>query len=898
MDSKVLRILFVLICFNLAGFKVNAQQIDITGKITGMINNPLPYASIALLKPTDSTLINFAISENDGSFKLINNDSGNYILQVYLLGFEAHFQDLKIENKSFELPLIKLKENIQSLDEITISAIIPVQIKRDTVAYNANSFKIHHDDNIEDLLEKLPGVELNPDGSIQAQGNEITKILVDGKEFFSGDPAIVLKNLSAQEIKQVQVIDKKSDEAELTGVQDNDKNYVINLTLKKKKKGRGFGKAAAGLGSEGKYFTDINYNRFTSKTQFSIIGKFNNINITGSNIQDFLSYSGGLTDDTDDENTPNTIPRGGLSGVLTTKVGGFNTGFEFRKKEVLNVDYFYSSLENSGITISKRINFSSNRNFVSNSTTDITSTNNSHRANFNYENKSNKVQRLFIRGNFSASTRDAFSERESKFIDEDDELKYTLNQDFENHNDRNSGRLFLNYIRNLNKNKRNFSTKFIYNGTAIQNENIQTSINTKPNSTFEKIVESYRDNNFKNSTTQIEFNFNEPLGGNHFLKFKSNSQFGRSAEDAEQIKKTNDQEPIPLFYEIGLDENRLLSAGYYNYNTQKLNIIAGVDFLNLHRTYGYQESMDYGTTKNYTSPNISIKFKPNKKNTHYLNFRQNVRSPRLFESSPVINDINPWSTLKGNPNLEPEVQKIANFNSTINNFSKSISFYGRINIQHTSNAIIRTIETDENYQRTRSFDNFGNRRNYRLNLNFSKRNKALGLRYTLGLNGNRTYGKSLVQNELNDVTGRMYKTKLTLENNNKTLFDLKIGGEFIQNNSDFSIAQNINRNFSEQHYFMKFDYDITKKINFNTNFDYHIYRDSNYNEIIETPFLNASLSYAVTKNDNGIIKFLMIDLFDQSIDIQRRSTLDYFEETTKFGLGRYFILSFSYRLQK
>ena len=882
----------------LIAFKSNAQQTNITGKVTDTLNNPLPYASVALLKPIDSTLINFAITEENGEFTLVDNDSGKFLLQVYLSGFSAYFTDIEIKNKSIELPTIKLVENIQSLDEITISAVIPVQIKRDTVAYNANSFKIHHDDNIEDLLEKLPGVELNPDGSIQAQGNEITKIYVDGKEFFSGDPSIVLKNLSAQEIQQVQVIDKKSDEAELTGVQDNEKNYVINLTLKKKKKGRGFGKVAAGLGSEGRYFTDINYNRFTDKNQFSIIGKLNNINVTGSNIQDFLSYSGGLTDDTEDDNTPNTIPKGGLSGVLTTKVGGFNAGFEFRKKEVLNTDYFYSSMENTGTTISKRINFSSNRNFVSNSTTDVNSTNSSHRANFNYENKSNRLQRLFIRGNFTASERDAFTSRESKFIDDNDDLRYTLDQDFENHNERKSGRLFLNYIRNLSPSKRNFSGKFIYDGSSAENSNLQNSINTRPNSTFERVIETSRDNSIRSGTTQIDLNYTEPLGGNHFLKFKSNSMFIRTYEDADQVRQTNSEDPIPFSYEIGLDQNRMLSAGYYNYNTRVLNIIAGIDFLNLHRKYGHQDNMAYNSTKNYTSPNVSVRYKPNKKSTHYFNLRQQVRAPRLFESSPVVNDLNPWSTLEGNPDLQPEVQKMANLNSTINNFSKSISFYGRLNLQHTSNAIIRTIETDENYQRTRSFANYGNRRNYNLNLNFSQRRKSLGLRYTIGLNGNITHGKSLVQNELNDVMGKMYRTNLTLENNNKTLFDFKVGAIYTKNNSDFSIAKNINRNFSEQHYFVKFDYDITKKLNFNTNFDYHIFKDSNFDEIIETPFLNASISYAVTKDNNGILKFLMIDLFNQKIDIQRRSTLNYFEETTKFGLGRYFIMSFSYRLKK
>ena len=171
-----------------------------------------------------------------------------------------------------------LKREVNQLNEVTINAIVPIKIKQDTVAFNAKAFKVKQDDNVEDLIKKLPGVQIDTDGTVNAQGEDVQKILVDGKEFFSNDMSIALKNLNADAIKSVQIIDEESDETRTTGVKDGEKTKIINLVLKEGKKSGYFGKAGAGIGTNDRYQTNFDLNRFTKNSQLALFGKLKNIN--------------------------------------------------------------------------------------------------------------------------------------------------------------------------------------------------------------------------------------------------------------------------------------------------------------------------------------------------------------------------------------------------------------------------------------------------------------------------------------------------------------------------------------------------------------------------------------------------------------------------------------------
>ncbi|WP_111706220.1 outer membrane beta-barrel protein [Lutibacter citreus] len=875
-----------------------AQSAVIKGIVLDEYKLPLEFTSVALLQPQDSTMVTFTVTDEMGKFEISDSPQGEFLLQFYMSGFTPHYEKINFKNQLIDLNNITLKFNIEQLNEVTITAVVPVQIKKDTVSYNANSFKIHHDDNIEDLLKKLPGVELNSDGSIVSQGNEITKIFVDGKEFFSGDPSIVLKNLSADAISKIEVIDKKSDQAELTGVEDDEKSYVINLTLKKGKKKSGFGKASAGVGLDEKYFSNLNYNKFSPKLQVSIIGKYNNINVTGSNIKDFLSSSGGLDDDSDDNEDPSSFEKSkkNLSGNLTTGAGGFHIGYEFKPKEVFNADYFYNYLDNTGTSFSKRTSFSRAKNFQSESDDENDKTTNNQHLNFNYENKSSKKSRLSVKGNYTSDKTDSNLDRKTSYFDDEKVLKTSNDIKYLSNRDRDNGSVRMNYYQLLSENKRNFSTGFSFSSSNSSSFRDQYNLNTNNSNNNTTETKIYKNELLKNNTVNFNFLFTEPLGNNHFLKIQTLAMVKDGTEKAEQFRNKNGVEENPFKYVIDNKEERFSSSLIYSFSAKGLNLNVGSELQNLYRDFGQKGAEEFNRYQAYFNPSLSFRYKPKRGQNYSLRYRRSIRSPRNYNSSPVINDLNPYYIRKGNPYLNTEKVDDLNFNLSSHNFKSALSIYSKINFQRINDAIIPSLEISDDYVQVRSFLNEGKQQRANAEFNANKRVKSLGLRYNFKAKGTYNMGKSIIEKELNDVKSKEFLVGLSIENNNKKAIDISTGFEFSSNNTDFSVVDNLNRDYVEQHYFSKLDYDFSKKLNFNTQFDYYLYTDSNFNSNQKIPFWNASVSYAVTKGNNGILKLILIDILDKNVDIVRRSTINYFEETTNETLGRYFIVSFTMRL--
>ena len=246
--------------------------------------SPLVNASLKILTSRDSSFVNGGITNIDGKFSFRGLRKGNYILEVSYLGYKTKYTDFRITDASQKLSLdsVKMTSNTIILKEAEVVGVkTEVKVMQDTVEYNADSYKVQPNAVVEDLLKRLPGVEVDADGKITAQGKEITKILVDGEEFFTDDAKVASKNIPVDMVDKLQVIDRKSDLARLTGVDDGEEETVINLSVKKGMKKGWFGNAVAGYGTDDRYMGNFMVNRFYGKNQFSIIGNFNNINDPG-----------------------------------------------------------------------------------------------------------------------------------------------------------------------------------------------------------------------------------------------------------------------------------------------------------------------------------------------------------------------------------------------------------------------------------------------------------------------------------------------------------------------------------------------------------------------------------------------------------------------------------------
>ncbi|MEM8892673.1 MAG: TonB-dependent receptor, partial [Bacteroidota bacterium] len=293
------------------------SSMELMGKIIDEENQPLKGATVVVLNAADSIMVSFALSNKDGSFKFRRIQVGEYLLQVTFIGYKKISQELNIDQIDQEirdLGTLVMEEQDLSLDEVAIEAEqTPILLKKDTVEYNAGSFKVQPNAAVEDLLRKLPGVEVERDGTVKAQGEGVQKILVDGKEFFGDDPTIATKNLPADAVDKVQVFDKKSEMAEFSGIDDGERNKTINLKLKDGKKQGAFGKIRGGYGTEDRYEGNFNINRFSKKLQLSALGMFNNTNQQGFSFNDYIQFMGGLG---------NMMTAGGGGGGMSINIGG------------------------------------------------------------------------------------------------------------------------------------------------------------------------------------------------------------------------------------------------------------------------------------------------------------------------------------------------------------------------------------------------------------------------------------------------------------------------------------------------------------------------------------------------------------------------------------------------
>ncbi len=292
MIKKLLPLIFVFCCTLLRGQVSN--RFGIKGTVADTNGVSLPAATVMLLAPKDSALINFGRTSDKGAFEFKNVKRGSYLLKITYVGYLPHQQTVGSEAETVaDLGTIKMRELNKDLYEVVIkTARAPLSIKGDMIEYDASSFKVPPGSTVEDLLKKLPGVQVDENGNIKAQGQDVKKVTVDGKSFFGSDPKLATKNLSAQAVSKVQVFNDKSEQSKITGVDDGKKEKTVNLELKEEFKKGGFGKITAGVGTKERLEGKANYNKFNAKEQFSVIGLGNNTNQTGLSFDDYQDFRG------------------------------------------------------------------------------------------------------------------------------------------------------------------------------------------------------------------------------------------------------------------------------------------------------------------------------------------------------------------------------------------------------------------------------------------------------------------------------------------------------------------------------------------------------------------------------------------------------------------------------
>ncbi|HNU36858.1 MAG TPA: TonB-dependent receptor [Macellibacteroides fermentans] len=901
---KLGKILLVLIVVLFTLPAMAQTGVTVTGRIVERGNNlPVEQATVRLLTGKDSTLVGGVVSSANGNFTLKNIKAGSYLLHVTFVGFEPTYQPLQITGKVNPVKIgnIELTDGAIQLGEaVVVGKANEVVVRNDTVEYNADSYKVTEGSVLEDLLKKMPGVEIASDGKVTVNGKEIKKIMIDGKEFFSDDPKVASKNLPAKMVDKVQVLDKKSDMAMMTGFDDGNEETVINLTVKPGMKQGWFGNAFAGYGSEKRYEGNAMVNRFINNDQFTFMGGLNNTNNMGfSDLAStmFAGMGGG--------------GRGGFgrfgsgNGITSSGNAGLNFSKEFNKKMTLGGNARYSHSDNDAESISKTQNIFQNDSSSYYNESNISRTKSDNVGlNLRMEWKPDTLTSIIFTPDMSYSRNNTFENVDFETLDDTQNRvnkgisEYRSNGEGVNL----SGR--LEFSRKLNNAGRVFSASLsggledTYN-TGINYSNTEYFQSSNPP---EVIDQKFRyDNTGFNYRAYVSWV--EPIGRNNFIQ----ATYSFSQRNQESLKNS---------YILGEDgAYSVLDTAYsQSYKNHFINQRASLSFKAQREKYNYTIGLNvdpsYTKSINFVgdinlnelkrsvvnlSPMAQFNYIFNKQTNLRINYSGQTSQPSMTQLQPVADVSDPLVTVIGNPDLNPRYT-----NNLFLRFQKFIpekqtAFMVFANGSYVINDIVSyTTYQGTSGKRLTTYKNVdGNYNgNLRAIINTPLKNKKFSVNSMTMLSYSNNKGFINSDENTSKSFTVMERAGIDFRSN---VADFGLNGNIRYNNVTNSFqAQNNRRTYNygagaTTTLYLPLNFKVESDINFSTNSGY----SAGYEQ--EEWLWNASASKTFLKNNQGTIRFKVYDILQQRSNISRNVTASSITDSQYNTLNSYFMVHFIYR---
>ncbi len=886
-----------------------SQSQTYTGEVKDPNGNPLLYATVALLKPVDSTLQHFAITNAEGKFQLNKIPAGDFVMQIAFMGYQTYSKAIKLSSQTGpNLGVLTLQPTPINLGEVQVTGErVPLIMKKDTIEFNAAAFKTNPDAVAEDLLKKLPGVEVDRSGNIKAMGENVTKVLVDGKEFFSNDPKVATKNLPAESINKVQVFNKKSDEAELLGIDDSEYEKTINIVLKPDMKKAVFGDVRGGGGLPEYYLGNGKVYRFTEKQQLAALGQLNNVNRIGFSFRDYIDFNGGIRNvmgdrgSLDDMSVPVDFGRP-VNGKVTAGALGVNYSYEIVKDNRINVSYMGNGTDNAIEQTTYTRNFTPTRNFEQNSNENGSGENRNHLFNLGWRNKSNPKQHFMLNGIATITNSNSISAAITETLLSNvmvNQLNNMTTSDSKQMNTSLDGSLLIRGNENWRMLK--LSGNVRYNQSLRENDwNNITKVFNNPLITVPIIENQFSDNDSKLMQGTFTVTGLRRMSTTLYLEPTLRSGLTSDVLDRQQgfqidvptividslspriereyqwirprllLKKFSKKTrfTVGLEYEIGRQMNTLRDNSQVSLNTSRLLPQAMWEY---EYATGKRVSARY-----FTSTNL----------------------PGTLQLLPIISTSNPLALSYGNRNLKPEYSHRANLSWVYFDQFSFTSLFTNISASYTKNKINRSITVGDNLKQVIRLVNVPEDYTASMFSNFSTPIRPLGINISLGLNESWNRGMSYVNSIANINTNLSHSLQLRFDNRKKDKVDVEIGGRISYTDAKYSIQSQLNRSYFSYSTFGDFRYTPSTKLNMRISADLTKYNDQSFNASLTVPLISGEISYSFLANNRAVITLEGYDLLNKNTGITRSSELNYLREVRSSTIGRYILLSFKYRLNK
>lgn len=871
----------------------------------------LPEASVRILNLKDSSYVKGAASDIDGRFSLAGIPSGKYIFEANYIGYSPTYKNITVGKATLDMGNVEVKESSILLKEATVTAIkTPIKVMEDTIEFNADSYKTQPNAVVEDLLKRLPGVEIDSDGKITSNGKEVTKILVDGKEFFSDDPKVASKNLPVNMVDKLQVVDRKSDLARMTGVDDGEEETVINLTVKKGMKNGWFGTVEAGYGTDKRYQEAMNINRFMNENQFTIIGNANNTNDLG-----FTDGNG------------NRFRRfGGAQGINESQQFGIN--FNVGNKEILRVggDLMYSHTDRNAYQRRLRQYTQPGNENTESSTTNSRDRGHSLRGDFRVEWKPDSFNALDFRPNFSYNLNKSRNNVNGRTYNGENNIAITRS-DTENsgHSFEFGGRLIYNHNFKA-KRGRSFSVHVNYRLSNVHEDENSFSWNEFAQLESVEAYDQLLQNHTWSNNIGGRLSWTEPIGNvknGNFLQFSYRMNFRWNNADNEVydhpvIYEPEDPMNPQIDYSV-LQFNEELSNKYrndffsqdinvgYKKVTKDFNFDGGLSFVpSMSRSVNLLSEEKTIPTRwvwNY-APYMRMRFKMSKSRSINMFYRGRSSQPSMKQLQPVADMSDPMNIIQGNPALDPTFTHYINMRFQDFNMESQRSIMAMADIQVAQNSIVsRSDYNPETSARVTSYENVNGVWSGRLMnmISFPFRNRAWTFNNMTFLNYQQQIGFSSIRNN--------GEASEPLRNRTRTvMWAITPGIAFRPDNLELELRPNYRLQYSHasiattqastiHNYGGMFNATYYTPIGIVLASDVRYTASTGYSAGYDTKtwMWNASISYQFLKNKQATIAAKAYDLLNQQSNIRRTINANYTDDLEYNSLTRYFMFSFTYR---
>lgn len=913
---------FFLFCASI--YAQNPAKITIKGVIQDTSAAVMNGATVMLLTPKDSALVNFSRANDKGVFEFRNVKNGTYILKVSYVGFIPFQQILAPSTTEIEdLGALKIKPISKELLEVVVRmARAPLTIKGDTIEYDARSFKVPPGSSVEDLLRRLPGMEIDAQGNIKAQGKDIKKVLVDGKTFFGDDPKAATKNLGAETISKVQVFNDKSEQSKLTGIDDGKKEKAINLELKEEYKKGSFGKITGAVGTDSRMAARGNYNRFNKTSQFSILGYGNNINETGVNWSDYGEFKGNNSFNNNDNgdfgfggggryfysNSDGITNNFDGRGFTNNGGGGVNYNFDNKKTKV-STSYFYNQTRLFLDQFQNKKTFLQNSSFV---TTDTSRQNNfrgNHSIGTRFEQMVDSNNTVIAKLNMRMGRNENANALLQRNLTEENVLRTASN--INNSSNLNSFNLTSNiiYRHKFKKKGRTFALSSGYNVTNSDGTENLNSINRFLNATNAneqiKALGQLNNNNNQENLFKASALYLEPLSKKMYWEsFYNFSTDNRSIERVSLNKLLENRrlDSLSVYFKNSVTYNRVGTSMRYSHSGVNVSVgLASVNYnLKGQQFPGKDGALLSSIDKNYSEITPNVDASVELKNNAYFNlgYSLDINAPQIADLQPVINNNNPFFISTGNPDLSPE--KSHSFNASFYKFDPAT--FTNINVWSSYNYFLSKVVYNQIVDPTTFItktrpENLSGGTEFSTGIYMGFPIVKTKLTVNVNSNINISTSPTFINGILNTNDNQAYNVNVgfTLTPNDKLIVDAS--GRLGITNIKYSLSESQNQNIKNNGVNASIKWNFIKKTYLETNLNYRNYRNDRFGFNQDIPIFNASVRRLFMKENKVEVRLAAFDIFNKNQSIIQQGTQNSITNQTSLTLARYFMLSITYNMK-